>query len=143
MRIRRSPPLLDDFYTERDRAERTKQRAQDLFRLVTSTMERITRRLNAQRAELAASEDREALRIRAELINAYQYALEKGAPFYEVENYYDGNRLLRIPADPALSPAHNAQKYYKEYLKAQTAQKVLTGQIAAGEQGAAIYGERV
>ena len=40
-------PLLDDFYTERDRAERTKQRAQDLFRLVTSTMERITRRLNA------------------------------------------------------------------------------------------------
>lgn len=127
-------PLLDDFYTERDRAERTKQRAQDLFRLVTSTMERITRRLNAQRAELAASEDREALRIRAELINAYQYALEKGAPFYEVENYYDGNRLLRIPADPALSPAHNAQKYYKEYRKAQTAQKVLTGQIAAGEQ---------
>lgn len=126
--------LLDDFYTERDRAERTRQRAQDLFRLLTSTMERITRRLNAQRAELAASEDREALRIRAELINAYQYALEKGAPFYEVENYYDGNRLLRIPADPALTPARNAQKYYKEYRKAQTAQKVLTEQISAGEQ---------
>ena len=105
-------------------------------------MERITRRLNAQRAELAASEDREALRIRAELINAYQYALEKGAPFYEVENYYDGNRLLRIPADPALSPAHNAQKYYKEYRKAQTAQKVLTADCRR-RTGAAIYGERV
>lgn len=126
--------LLDDFYTERDRAERTKQRAQDLFRLLTSTMERITRRLNAQRAELAASEDREELRIRAELINAYQYTLEKGAPFYDVENYYDENRILRIPADPALTPARNAQKYYKEYRKAQTAQRVLTEQIAAGEQ---------
>lgn len=126
--------LLDDFYTERDRAERTKQRAQDLFRLLTSTMERITRRLNAQRAELAASENREALRIRAELINAYQYTLEKGAPFYDVENYYDENRILRIPADPALTPARNAQKYYKEYRKAQTAQKMLTEQIAAGEQ---------
>lgn len=126
--------LLDDFYTERDRAERTKQRALDLFRLLTSTMERITRRLNAQRAELAASEDREALRIRAELINAYQYALEKGAPFYDVENYYDGNRTLRIPADPALTPAQNAQRYYRDYRKAQTAQKVLTEQIAAGEQ---------
>lgn len=126
--------LLDDFYTERDRAERTKQRAQDLFRLLTSTMERITRRLNAQRAELAASEDREALRIRAELINACQYALEKGAPFYDVENYYDENRILRIPADPALTPARNAQKYYKEYRKAQTAQQMLTQQIAAGEQ---------
>lgn len=137
MQVRAYPQLsalLDDFYTERDRAERTKQRAQDLFRLLTSTMERIARRLNAQRAELAASEDREELRIRAELINAYQYALEKGAPFYEVENYYDENRLLRIPADPALPPARNAQKYYKEYRKAQTAQKVLTQQIAAGEQ---------
>lgn len=137
MQVRAYPQLsalLDDFYTERDRAERTKQRAQDLFRLLTSTMERIARRLNAQRAELAASEDREELRIRAELINAYQYALEKGAPFYEVENYYDENRLLRIPANPALPPARNAQKYYKEYRKAQTAQKVLTQQIAAGEQ---------
>ena len=126
--------LLDDFYTERDRAERTRQRAQDLFHLLTSTMERITRRLNAQRAELAASEDRDQLRIRAELITAYQYTLEKGAPFYDVENYYDENRPLRIPADPALSPARNAQKYDTEYRKAQTAQKVLTGQIAAGEQ---------
>lgn len=137
MNVRAYPELsalLDDFYTERDRAERTKQRAQDLFRLLTSTMERITRRLNAQRAELAASEDREELRIRAELINAYQYTLEKGAPFYDVENYYDANRILRIPADPALTPARNAQKYYKEYRKAQTAQRVLTEQIAAGEQ---------
>lgn len=137
MHVRAYPELsalLDDFYTERDRAERTKQRAQDLFRLLTSTMERITRRLNAQRAELAASEDREELRIRAELINAYQYTLEKGAPFYDVENYYDENRILRIPADPALTPARNAQKYYKEYRKAQTAQRVLTEQIAAGEQ---------
>lgn len=137
MNVRAYPELsalLDDFYTERDRAERTKQRAQDLFRLLTSTMERITRRLNAQRAELAASEDREELRIRAELINAYQYTLEKGAPFYDVENYYDENRILRIPADPALTPARNAQKYYKEYRKAQTAQRVLTEQIAAGEQ---------
>lgn len=137
MNVRAYPELsalLDDFYTERDRAERTKQRAQDLFRLLTSTMERITRRLNAQRAELAASEDREELRIRAELINAYQYTLEKGAPFYDVENYYDENRILRISADPALTPARNAQKYYKEYRKAQTAQRVLTEQIAAGEQ---------
>lgn len=137
MNVRAYPELsalLDDFYTERDRAERTKQRAQDLFRLLTSTMERITRRLNAQRAELAASKDREELRIRAELINAYQYTLEKGAPFYDVENYYDENRILRIPADPALTPARNAQKYYKEYHKAQTAQRVLTEQIAAGEQ---------
>ena len=137
MNVRAYPELsalLDDFYTERDRAERTKQRAQDLFRLLTNTMERITRRLNAQRAELAASEDREELRIRAELINAYQYTLEKGAPFYDVENYYDENRILRIPADPALTPARNAQKYYKEYRKAQTAQRVLTEQIAAGEQ---------
>ncbi len=137
MHVRAYPELsalLDDFYTERDRAERTKQRAQDLFRLLTSTMERITRRLNAQRAELAASEDREELRIRAELINAYQYTLEKGAPFYDVENYYDENRILRIPADPALTPARNAQKYYKEYRKAQTAQRVLTEQIATGEQ---------
>ena len=39
-----------------------------------------------------------------------------------------------MPLDPALSAAANAQKYYKDYRKAQTAERVLAEQIAAGEE---------
>ncbi|MBQ7596609.1 MAG: DUF814 domain-containing protein, partial [Clostridia bacterium] len=51
----------------------------------------------------------------------------------DLENYYDNNNIIRIKADPALSPAANAQKYFKLYRKAKTAEQMLTELIAKGE----------
>lgn len=126
--------LLDSFYDERDRLERTHQRAQDLFKLLHNTIERIARKINLQKAELEECANRETLRIYAELINANQYQLEKGSLYYDLYNYYDNNNIVRIPADPALNPNQNAQKYYKEYKKARTAEEKLTELIESGEQ---------
>lgn len=126
--------LLDDYYYEKDRIERTRHKGQELFRLVSNLTERTARKLNVQREELKKCGDRETLRIYAELINANVYRLEKGALFYEIENYYDGNNVVRISCDPSLSPVKNAQKYYKEYKKAQTAEKMLTQLIEKGEE---------
>ena len=126
--------LLDDYYYEKDRIERTRHKGQELFRLVSNLTERTARKLNIQREELAKCGDREPLRIYAELINANVYRLEKGAVYYDLENYYDGNKTVRISCDPSLSPVKNAQKYYKEYKKAQTAEKMLTELIKKGEE---------
>ena len=41
--------------------------------------------------------------------------------------------MLPVPLDPSLSPSRNAQKYYKEYRKAKTAEEILQQQIALGE----------
>ena len=126
--------LLDDFYFERDRLDRTHQRAADMLKALSNAAARTARKLDAQRIELERCADRETLRIRGELVQSYAGMLDKGAPFYDVPNYYDGGNILRIPADPALSPMANAQKYYKEYRKAKTAEQMLAGLIAAGEQ---------
>jgi len=125
--------LLDDFYRERDWADRIQQRAADLMKLLSSAEARIAKKLALQRAELAASTQRELLRVSAELIQANQFRLEKGSLFYDLENYYDNNAPLRIPANPALSPAANAQKYYKDYRKAKTAEEKLQTLIVEGE----------
>lgn len=125
--------LLDDFYYEKDRIERTRHKGQELFRLVTNLIERTARKINIQKEELKACADRETLRIYAELINANVYRLEKGSFYYDLENYYDNNNVIRIKCDPSLNPVKNAQKYYKEYKKAQTAEKMLTELIEKGE----------
>ncbi|MBQ6019239.1 MAG: DUF814 domain-containing protein, partial [Clostridia bacterium] len=67
-------------------------------------------------------------------ITANLYQLEKGSVYYDLENYYDGMKRVRIPADPRLSPSGNAQKYYKEYRKAVTAEKILSEQIEKGRK---------
>lgn len=126
--------LLDAFYFERDRVLRAKRKAGDLYKALHTLQERTARKISNQQAELSACADKEQLRVFAELINANQYALTKGSPVYEVANYYANNETVRIPVNPALSPAQNAQKYYKAYKKAHTAEKMLAGLIEKGEQ---------
>ena len=124
--------IPDIFYFERERLQRARSKAEDLYRTVDRLIERTSRKINVQREELAASEDSEGKRIFAELINANLYSLEKGRDFYEVQNYYDDYKTVRIPVLPHLSPSANSQRYYKEYRKAQTARKMLTDLIEKG-----------
>lgn len=125
--------LLDEFYFECDRLDRTRQKAQDLVKFLSSAIARISKKISLQQAELRQCADREQLRISAELINANLYRLEKGAAFYDLENYYDENKPIRIKADPSKTPAANAQKYFKDYRKAKTAEAMLTELIEQGQ----------
>lgn len=126
--------LLDEFYYECDRLDRTRQKAQDLVKFLNSAIARISKKLGLQQAELKQCADRELMRISAELINANLYRLEKGAVYYDLENYYDENKVIRIKADPSKSPAQNAQKYFKDYRKAKTAEAMLTELIEKGKE---------
>ena len=57
-------------------------------------------------------------RVFGELLTANLYALKKGAEGCELLDYTDENcPLVKIPLDKTLSPAQNAQKYYKKYNK--------------------------
>ena len=126
--------LLEGFYSERDRLLRTRSKGAELFKLLENSIERISRNLNNQQEDLNRCADREAIRINAELVTAAQYRLEKGASVYEVENYYDNNNIVKVSVDPALSPSQNAQKLYKEYRKACTAENMLIKLIEEGKQ---------
>lgn len=70
------------------------------------------------------------------MINANLHRLEKGAMFYDLENYYDNMAPIRIPVDPTLSPAQNAQKYYKNYRKKQIAENKLLDFIKEADEEA-------
>lgn len=124
--------LLEDYYSKREAKERMSHRTYDLRRVLINARERIARKLDIQRAELLKCADRETLRISAELLNANLYKLERGAEYYDLENYYDDNKLMRVKVNPALTPAQNSQKYFKEYKKTYTAEKKLNEQIESG-----------
>ncbi len=127
--------LLDAFYAQRDAGERMKQRAHDILRVLTNLSDRTSRKLGHQREELTRSGDRETLRIYGDLINANLHAIPRGASSAQLIDYYDPDcGTITVPLDPSLSAAQNAQKYYKDYRKAQTAEQILQRQIAQGEE---------
>ena len=125
---------VDTFYDERDRRERMRVKSHSLQKLLGNLIDRTARKINKQKAELAQCGNREQLRICGDLLHANLYRIPRGATFAELENFYDENGgTVRIKLNPAISPAANAQKYYKDYQKAKTAETVLAEQIEKGK----------
>ncbi len=122
--------LLDRFFAERDRAERIRQRASDLLRLLGNAEARLTRKLEAQRAELADSARGEECRRCGELLLSSLYLVRRGDAAAFVPDYNaDPPETVRIELDPRLSPSENAERYFKLYRKAKNAREVLGEQI--------------
>lgn len=127
--------LLDAFFAQRDHFTRLKQRANDLFRFLANTSERISKRLANQKQELLACDDMELDRRRGDLLSANLYRLQRGDSVAKLEDFYEESMpIVEIPLDVRLTPPQNAQYYYKKYQKACSAKKKLTELIAVGEQ---------
>ena len=125
--------LLEAYYCRKDRAERLRQKSRDLHKTVKNLHERAVRKQAARKEELAQSGKADQLRLFGELLQANLWAVEKGAKSVTVTNYYDGQPLT-IPLDVRLSASANAQKYFKEYKKKQTAAKMLVKLLEQGER---------
>lgn len=127
--------MLDSFYSERDQMERMRVKSQDLLKLLTNTSDRLSRKINTQKMELAQCADRETLRQYGDLLQANLYRIERGSGSVTVENFYSENmEEITIKLNPALSPAQNAQKYYKDYNKAKNAENILKVQIEKAQK---------
>ncbi len=126
--------LLDIYYSKRDNMAAIRSKSEDLTRLLSNAATRLIKKIYRQNDELKACADREHLRICGDLLQANLYRIERGATECEVENFYDENTAkIKIKLDPSISPSANAQKYYKSYQKAKTAEQVLRVQIEQAE----------
>lgn len=127
--------VLDYFYSQRDSVARMKQKATDLFKLLMNTSDRIARRIANQQEELKECANRDKLKNCGDLLMANLYRIEKGQGIAAVEDFYDPDcPIVEIKLDKRLNPSQNAQKYYKEYRKADTAEKKLTALIKEGKE---------
>lgn len=126
---------LDMFYCQRDNMSRLKQRANDLFRLLSNTADRISKRISNQKDELAQCSNKDTWKLYGDLISSNIYRLQKGMKSALLENFYDESYpQISIKLDDRKTPSQNAQHYYNEYRKAVTAEKKLSEQIKFGEE---------
>ena len=123
--------LFDTYFGERDRIERVRSRGADLVRLVSHAEARLVKKLALLEDELASSEKSEEYRRMGDLITAEIYRLKRGVPSFVATDYaVDPPENVTVTLDTRLSPAANAQRYYKLYAKAKTAREMVAKQIA-------------
>ena len=98
------------------------QKSASLKRLIKTVLERDEKKLALQEEEIAASEKLNEYRAAGELLTAQGYLVPRGAEKVRLQNFYDPDGgSIEITLDPALTPAQNAQRYFKRYRKAKVA----------------------
>ncbi len=108
--------LLQEYYAEKNKITRIRQRSGDLRRVVQTAIERTAKKYDLQDKQLRDTKKRETYRIYGELLNTYGYSVEPGAKELEALNYYT-DETVRIPLDPTKSATENAKKYFEKYNK--------------------------
>ena len=133
----------DEFYTARETKKGFENKKRKLESAANTLRKKAAKRIQDVSARLLESEKAEENRLKGELLTANLYKIEKGAREVELENWYDERGgTIHIALDNTLSPAKNAQKYFKIYNKQKRAKEILTPMLAA-EQAELSYAESI
>jgi len=125
--------MLDDYCTRAAQLARVRQRASATSKTVKTARDRLIRKLAVQQAELDKTADRDKNRECGDIITANIYLMKKGQHVLIAQDFYSEEGEMReIPLDPLKTPQQNAAKYYKDYMRAKSAEKYLTEQIRLG-----------
>lgn len=115
---------LDAFYIKKAANESMRQKSADLLKFVSNNIERCRKKLQIQNETLQKASEREKYKIYGDLITANIYQIQKGVEGVKLINFYSENgEEVFIPLQNDLTPAQNAQRYYKKYTKEKTAEE--------------------
>jgi len=82
--------VLEQFYASRSLYTRMRQKSVDLRKIVSTHLERSSKKLDLQLKQLKDTEKRDKFKVYGELLNTYGYQVTEGAKSVEVPNYYTG-----------------------------------------------------
>ncbi len=126
----------DSYYAQKQSRIRLAQKRETLIHTVAAALEKCEKKRAFQLERQEDTKNKETYRIYGELIMASVHLIPKGAKSCEVVDYYtDGMPQVTIALDEKLNATANAQRYFKLYNKAKSAQQLLDGQLAeSGEE---------
>ena len=117
--------LIRDYYSQKEKHSRSRQKSADLRKIVTTILERDVKKYDLQCRQIKDTDKMETYRIYGELLQTYGYSIEPGAKSATVDNYYT-NEPITIPLDETKTPLENARRYFDKYGKCKRTKEALT-----------------
>ncbi len=115
----------EKYYVSRSENRAFNEKKSRLFSVANAKIKKCEKNLADTLRRLAEAENAEDNRVKGELITANIYKLQKGDAFLLAENWYEGGKEEKIALDKTLSPAANAQRYFKTYAKEKRTKEAL------------------
>lgn len=105
---------LTDYNRALLQTERFSHRRQAIRNQLESGIKRLQKRRQAHEGEVALGKEGPEDRLRGELILAWIHLIPKGVSHVTLDNYHEPGQRVDFPLDPALSPAENADRYFRQ-----------------------------
>jgi predicted ribosome quality control (RQC) complex YloA/Tae2 family protein len=122
--------MLDCFYEIRERIRLRNEAARDMRTKLTTLISKHKRKLSLQNESLSECANADSFRNLGDCIMTNIYLLKKGMDSAVLTDYsIDPPSEITIRLDPQLTPADNAQRYYKKYNKLKRSRDMITQQI--------------
>ena len=97
-----------------------------MLKLILGNLNKYKKRLKNIDEKLANCENMDKYKLYGELITANLYRIpSKNLNEIELENYYDNNKIIKIPLDSKYLPSINAKRYFKKYNKLKNALEIV------------------
>jgi predicted ribosome quality control (RQC) complex YloA/Tae2 family protein len=147
--------MLESYYEEKESTGRLGQKCADLRQILKGRTDKLYLKKQRLLEDIEKAKRADEYRLKGELITANIYRLTKGMEEAELETFAaapetdEGTSgretaaapeaplpggVLRVALDPLLTPAQNAQRYFKKYAKARTALTEKAKQIEITER---------
>jgi len=121
--------MLETWYERREESGRLSAKANEIRSAIKSKYDKLNLKKQRLTEEAAEAGRADKLRETGDLITANIWRIEKGTEQVKLEDYLHSGEMRTIDLDSRLTPAQNAQRYYKLYSKAKTAAVVKTKQL--------------
>lgn len=116
-----------------DRSE--KDEKQSNIEMLQRHIKKLNRKVSKIREDVESAQNFEQYRKYAEILKIHLPKLKKGEEFVELVDVYSGTgKLVIIEMDPALTPARNADLYFKKYKKGKDALDLLRRRLDVAQQ---------
>lgn len=116
----------DEFYSFKENKKLFEDKKRKLESSAKTLKKKTAKRLQDVSDRLKETEKAEEYQLKGQLLTANLYRLEKGVSSVSLPNWNDPEcKDLKITLDPFLSPAQNAQRYFKLYGKQKRAREIL------------------
>lgn len=127
--------LIDDFYYEKDKADRLNSKSSDMQKLININLERCNKKIKILMENLKDCKNKDTYRIQGELLTSNIYNIHKGDSKIKVQNYYSNIlEYITIKLDINKTPSENIQSYFKKYNKLKKTEKAAEEQLKIAKE---------
>ncbi|MDR0874640.1 MAG: NFACT family protein [Clostridiales Family XIII bacterium] len=121
--------MLEAWYDSRETAGRVTAKANEVESALALRLDKLYLKKQRLLEDLTDAARAGEHRKTGDLITANIWRIEKGAGRVALEDYAEDGAVRTVDLDPKLTPAQNAQRYYKLYSKAKTSAVFKTKQL--------------